>query len=145
MSISRTIKDLELNKFKESTEVANLPGVVVVNPDGSNIGSSSNTTLFAKIDAASAGDNTLVAADATKKIRVLSLFLVNGHTATQTVRFESAAGGTALTGQMILGANGGFVLPYNPNGWFETAANELLNLELAGATTVDGSLSYILV
>lgn len=176
MTLSRTIKDLELNKFVESTAVAGQPGTAVVNPDGTNVGgtitalpaipagtnligkvsaSAETSTIyngttaitpsFAKIDAASVGDNTLVAADATKKIRVLSLFLINGHTATQTVRFESAAGGTALTGQMILGANGGFILPHNPNGWFETAVNELLNLELAGATTVDGGLSYILV
>ena len=104
-----------------------------------------NDIKYAVIDHATSGDKTLVSADATLKIRVLSLTLVNGHTATQTVRFESAAGGTALTGQMILGANGVLSLPYNPGGWFETAANELLNMELSGSTTVDGCLSYILV
>ena len=98
---------------------------------------------YAKVDAASAGDNTLVDAVTGKKIRVLSLFLVNGHTSTQTVRFESGASGTALTGQAILAANGVFVLPFNPHGWFETAVAALLNLELAGATTVDGCLTYI--
>lgn len=98
---------------------------------------------FAVIDAASAGDNTLVSAVTGKKIRVTSLYLVNGHTATQTIRFESGAGGTALSGQMIFAANGGVVLPYNPAGWFETAASTLLNLELAGATTVDGGLTYV--
>lgn len=97
----------------------------------------------AVIDAASAGDNTLVAAVTGKKIRVLSLFIVNGHTATQTVRFESGASGTALTGQMIFGANGGMTLGENEHGWFETAAGALLNLELAGATTVDGALTYV--
>lgn len=98
---------------------------------------------YAPIDAATSGDNTIVAAVASKKIRVLSAFLVNGHTAAQTVRFESGASGTALTGQMVLPANGGFVLPHNPHGWFETTAGALLNLELAGATTVDGAISYI--
>lgn len=101
------------------------------------------TPKFAVIDAATSGDNTLVAAVSSKKIRVLSLFIVNGHTSTQTVRFESGASGTALTGQMILAANGGFVLPFNPVGWFETATTTLLNLELSGATTVDGSLCYV--
>ena len=94
------------------------------------------------IDAASAGDNEVVAAVTGKKIRVHSLYLVNGHTATQTVRFESGAGGTALSGQMILGANGGLVLNDNEKGWFETAAGAALNLELAGGTTVDGGLTY---
>jgi hypothetical protein len=48
-----------------------------------------------------------------------------------------------LTGQMNCAANGGFVLGFNEGGWFETAAGSLLNLELSGAVSVDGSLSYI--
>lgn len=100
-----------------------------------------NTPLFAVIDAATSGDNTLIAAVASKKIRVLSLFLVSAGTV--NVRFESGASGTALTGQMNLVANTGFVLPFNPCGWFETAANTLLNLELSGAVSVDGCIQYI--
>lgn len=99
------------------------------------------TVKYAVIDAASSGDNTLVAAVTSKKIRVLSLFLVAAGTV--NVRFESGAGGTALSGQMNLVANTGFALNYNPKGWFETASNTLLNLELSGAVSVDGSLSYI--
>lgn len=106
-------------------------------------GTTAIAPAFAVIDAASSGDNTLVSADATKKIRVLSLFLVSAGTV--NVRFEGGAGGTALTGQMNLVANSGFVLPFNPVGWFETAANTLLNLELSGAISVDGSLTYVLV
>jgi hypothetical protein len=107
-------------------------------------GTTARTPAFAAIDAATSGDNTLVAAQgAGNKIRVTSLFLVAAGAV--TARFESGAGGTALTGQMNLAANGGFVLPHNPNGWFETAANALLNLELSGAVSVDGSLSYIVV
>lgn len=98
--------------------------------------------LYAVIDNATSGDNTLVSAVAGKRIRVLSLFLVSAGTV--TVRFESAASGTALTGQMTLVANTGFALPYNPGGWFETIAGDLLNLELSGAVSVDGSLSYSL-
>jgi hypothetical protein len=99
------------------------------------------TPKFAVIDNASSGDNTLVAAVASKKVRVLSLFLVSAGAV--NVRFESGASGTALTGQMNLAANGGFVLPFNPVGWFQTGTNTLLNLELSGATSVDGSLTYI--
>lgn len=99
------------------------------------------TVKFAAIDAATSGDNTLVSAVTSKKIRVLSVFLVSAGTV--NVRFESGAGGTALTGQMNLIANTGFVLPYNPAGWFETASNTLLNLELSAAVSVDGSLTYI--
>ena len=99
------------------------------------------TVKYAVIDAATSGNNTLVAAVTSKKIRVLSLFLVAAGTV--TARFESGADGTAKTGQMNLVANTGFVLPYNPSGWFETASNTLLNLELSAAISVDGSLSYV--
>lgn len=104
-------------------------------------GTTALTPKFAVIDVASSGDNTILAAVASKKIRVLSLYLV--ASAAVTVRFESGAGGTALSGQLQLTANGGFVLPYNPLGWFETASNTLLNLELSGATSVDGGFVYI--
>lgn len=95
----------------------------------------------AVIDAATSGDNTLVAAVTGKKIRVLSCILVMTGTAI-TIRFESGASGTALTGQMQPTQGGGFVLPFNPVGWFETAASTLLNLELGGAQSADGVLVY---
>ena len=95
---------------------------------------------YAKIDAATSGDNTLVAAVSNKRIVVVSLFLLSAGTV--TTRFESGASGTALTGQMNLIANTGYVLPYNEYGWFATAKDELLNLELSGTISVDGALSY---
>jgi len=99
------------------------------------------TPKFAIIDAATSGDNTLVAAVAGAKIRVLAYVLV--ASAAVTVRFEDGAGGTALSGQMQLAANGGAVAPFSPVGWFETTANTLLNLELSGAISVDGHLIYV--
>lgn len=97
-------------------------------------------TKYAVIDAATLGDNTIVAAVTGKKIRVLAFFLVASGAV--TVRFESGAGGTALTGQMVLAANGALALPFNPEGWFETAAAALLNLELSAATSVDGAVVF---
>lgn len=99
------------------------------------------TPKYVIIDAASNGDNTILAAVTSKKIRVLACMLVAAGTV--NVRFESGAGGTALTGQMNLVVNTGFVLPYNPVGWFETASNTLLNLELSAAVSVDGCITYI--
>ncbi len=112
-------------------------GRVVISP-GSGV-----TPAFAAISGASSGDNTIVAANATKKIRVFALAIVAAGAV--NVRFESAAGGTALTGVMSFAANGGYVLPYNEAGWFETAVNELLNMELGGAVQVSGHLTYGLV
>jgi hypothetical protein len=94
------------------------------------------------IDVAVGADNTIVAAVTARKIRVVSLFVVASGGA-NTLRFESGAGGAALTGQMSLPANGVLVLPDNPAGWFETAAAALLNLELSAATSVDGALTYV--
>lgn len=99
------------------------------------------TPKFAVIDHATSGDNTIVAAVTAKKIRVIGGLLV--ASAAVTARFESGAGGTALTGQMQLAANGGFIIPYMPTGNFETASGSLLNLELSGAISVDGWITYV--
>lgn len=107
-------------------------------------GLTERTPVFASVDVASSGDNTLVSAQgASNKIRVHQVFLMAA--AAVTARFESGAGGSALTGQMQIAANGGFVLPFSPLGWFETAANTLLNLELSGAVSVDGVIAYSVV
>jgi len=97
---------------------------------------------YAKIDAASSGNNELVAAVAGKRIRVISMwFLVS---AAVTTRVESDTDGTALTGQMQFGDQGeGFVLNENQSGHFQTEKGEKLNLELSGAVSVDGSLTYV--
>ena len=116
---------------------------VVASIDSASMQSGNDQVIpkFAIIDAATSGDNTLQAAVADKKLRVLAVVLVAAGAV--NARFESGASGTALTGQMNLTTNSGFVLPYNPVGWFEAAANTLLNLELSGAVSVDGCLTYI--
>jgi hypothetical protein len=98
--------------------------------------------LKAVVAASTGGDNTLVAAVSGKKIRVLALVLVASGGA-NTVRLESAASGTALTGQMDLVSDGQLILPYNPAGWCETVAGQLLNLELSAGTSVAGVLTYV--
>lgn len=121
----------------------NLLGRISASAETSTVynGTTALTPKFAKIDVASSGDNTLVAAVTDKKIRVLQVMLMAAGTV--TVRFESGASGTALSGQMELTAQTGFVLPYSPVGWFETASNTLLNLELSAAVSVDGLLVYV--
>jgi hypothetical protein len=99
---------------------------------------------YAVIDDALSPDNTIIAAVAGKKIRVLGFFLVAAGAV--NARFESDTGGTALTGVMTLAAAGdGVSSGFSPAGWFETVAGELLNLELSGAVSVDGALTYVLV
>lgn len=105
-------------------------------------GASALTPKFAVIDAATSGNNTIVAAVSGKKIRVLSCYFTVADEV--MTRFESGANGTALTGQSEWDGKGrGLVLPRNPDGWFETAAGALLNLELSAAVSVDGALVYV--
>jgi len=105
--------------------------------------SADETTQRAAISAASSGDNTLVAAVSGEKIKVLGVVLV--AVGNVVARFESGAGGTALSGQMSLIAGTPLVLPVMPAGyhWMETAAGALLNLELSDAVQVSGVLVYV--
>ena len=64
------------------------------------------------------------------------------------VYFTSAASGTVIfggsTNKINLAANGGFVLPFNPVGWFENSStNQALVMNLSGAVAVSGGLVYV--
>lgn len=104
-------------------------------------GTTALTPKFAAIAASSSGNNTLVAAVTSKKIRVLSVSFVAN--AAVNAKFQSGASGTDLTGLFYCLQGGGAVLPYNPLGWFETGSNTLLNLNLSGAVAVGGCLVYV--
>lgn len=94
----------------------------------------------AVITSAGAGDVAAVAAVAGKGIRVLDFYI--RQSAAGTVRFESTAGGTALTGVMVTTTADLVVAPgFNPFGHFETVAGEALSIE-AGTAAVMGWLVY---
>lgn len=100
--------------------------------------------LYAAISASSSGDNTLVAADPAKKIKVQSYVLVAGGTV--NVTFKS--GSTAISGAIPLVANSGAVCPpVKPShgSYFQNInVNENLILNLSGSVQVSGHLSYYL-
>jgi hypothetical protein len=102
------------------------------------------TILFASIDVAASGDNTIVAASPGNKCKVLSYSLVcDGTVAT---RWKSGAG-TNLSGAMSFVANTGIAPPsFAPaeGHLFETAVNTALVLNLSAAIGVRGHMSYIL-
>lgn len=91
---------------------------------------------FASIPASSANES-IVAAVATKKIRVLALFMLCGATATD-ITLQS--NNTAISPLFANAANGGAVLPFNSFGWFETTAGQALK-----ASTGAGSATGLLV
>ena len=100
----------------------------------------------AAVSGATSGDNTLVAAVAGKKIKVLGLVLVAATTV--NIRLESGAGTTALTGVMTVTTadNPVLILPMSTPGnhWVETTAGELLNMELSDTVQVSGCVVYYL-
>lgn len=92
----------------------------------------------AAISAATGADRALVAAVATKKIRVLSISFTNASAFTAT--FKSAA--AALITSMPFAANGGLSQNYVPGFFVETVAGEALNVNVSAGTLV-GTLSYV--
>lgn len=99
------------------------------------------TPKFAKISTSSSGASEVVALVSSKKLRVISLALVAN--AAVNAKFQSHTTPTDLTGLFYLAANGGFVLPYNPVGWFESLSGQALDINLSGAVAVGGMLTYI--
>ena len=96
---------------------------------------------FAVINAATSGNNTIVAAVTGKKIRVLSYVLISAGAVNAT--FQTGAGGTALTGALPLAAQAGASSGFSPVGHFETVAAALLNLSLSAAIQVSGHVTYV--
>ena len=87
------------------------------------------------------GAELVPAQGAGQKIRVTSMSVV----ATTAVSFSLASAATAICSAKPLGANGGLVLPHNPLGWYETAANEALNIVLGAAVVVAVDITYVVV
>lgn len=102
---------------------------------------------FQPIAAATSGDNTLLAAVAGYKIRIMQMMLVAG--AAGNIYFQSAAAGDVIfggdTNKIVLAQSTGFVLPFSPLGWFETDASELLNMNASSTGPFSGGFVYTLV
>lgn len=106
---------------------------------------SGKTILRAVIDiaAATVGDNQIVAADATKKIKVVEAYIQVG--AATVLKWRS--GTTVLVGAQTLVANQGVFMngvPLIDCHHFETAANQALNLNSTVAVVIGGYVNYYL-
>ena len=98
-----------------------------------------NNVVRVLVNPATSGSNTIVAAaGAGIKIRVVSVVVMAA--AANTISFLSAS--TDITCDFAIAANGGFVLDHNPSGWFQTAANEALNVDLSASTAVGIMINY---
>jgi hypothetical protein len=92
--------------------------------------------------AASQTDTSVVAAVASKKIRVLSLAHQCGGTAT-TATYESDEGSDVRLHKVPAGINGGQTLAFNPAGHFETAAGSALLVTTGAGSDTEITLTYV--
>lgn len=94
--------------------------------------------------AASQTDSSIIAAVTSKKIRVISLVALTGGTATtSTFNSKGSGAGVAITPPFSFGSNGGFVLPFNPAGWFETASGQALTVTTGAGSTTGYQITYV--
>lgn len=110
----------------------------------SSTGNAVYTVKFAAIAAASSGQNVVVSTVTSKKIRVLGLM---GIASAATNIYFTSGGSTVIfggsTNTINLAANGGFVLPPNHVGWFETGFGGSLEVNLSAANKFSGGVVYI--
>jgi hypothetical protein len=96
--------------------------------------------------AASSGNNTLVAADATNRIKVKGFSLTTLSTTAMTCIFQDGAGGTELWRVVLQAATststGANLAVAAPDWLFATTTNTLLNLNLSSANAVQWAVSY---
>lgn len=98
---------------------------------------------FANV-AASTTDSSIVAAVASKKIRVLSAIMQCGATATNiTFNSKPAGAGTAISMLFANAANGGEVLSFTPIGWFETTSGQGLTVTTGAGSTTGVQVVYV--
>lgn len=98
------------------------------------------TVSYTFLDTSSSGDNQLVAAAGSGvKIRVLAAVISAGGSV--NVRFKSAT--NSISNLFTMAVNNVVSLPYNPQGWFQTNANEALQINLNGATATGVTVVYI--
>jgi hypothetical protein len=97
---------------------------------------------YAIIQEANSGDNEIVAAEPGFYFKVLAYNFMSAA----AVNSKFRSGTTDITGLSYMDAAGkGKVAPFNPVGWFKTAVNQALNLNLSGNVAVGGELVYVKV
>ena len=94
--------------------------------------------------AASSTDSAIIAAVPFKVLRVVSLVMITGATATNiTFNTKGSGAGTAITSAFANGINGGAVLNYNPEGWFSTTAGHGLTATTGAGSSTGVNITYI--
>jgi hypothetical protein len=149
---TNNIGDVDVLSLPATPAGTNLIGKTSSGLDVSNLYDGSNVLVpkFAKLSSATSGNQTLVAAVVGKKIRIVALHILAGAS-TNNIYIND--GTDDLYGDAtrkipldVTGAAGagGFALPFNPVGWFETGAtNRPINVNLGSANSVLAIATYV--
>lgn len=106
-------------------------------------GVTSVSPVFAQATTSLSGNTEIVASTSGKKIRVLNAALFgNGGV---NAKWQSST--TDITPLAYVGSNYGYVLPFSPVGWFETASGAGLRLNLSSSAggNVGVHIAYVLI
>lgn len=117
------------------------PSFPASSPDSSRVynGTTALFPQFAVINANSSG--TVISGTPGLMIRVLAMDLVSSTAI--TIQWQTSTGPTLISGPQAFAANGGIVRPFNQAGWFQTFPGDDLLINLSGATTVGGNITYV--
>lgn len=113
-------------------------------------GTTQLTPKFARLSTASSGDQALISAVVDKKLRVIAMQIVC-TASTNAIYINDGTDNLYADGTNKLqlddtGATGpgGYTLPYNPLGWFETGAiNRPININLGSTNGVVAIATYV--
>ncbi|MGH7243622.1 MAG: hypothetical protein ACREJD_09420 [Phycisphaerales bacterium] len=94
--------------------------------------------------AASTTDGAVIAAVATKVLRVVAAMIMNGGSGT-TITFNSkgAGAGVAISQAFTLAANQFVIIPKLEDGWFSSVAGEGITATTSAGATVNITLVYV--
>lgn len=145
------IGDVDVASLPATPAGTNLIGKVVAAPDIDAVysGTTAKTIGFGKLSTASTGNQALVAADASYKIRIHSLQVI-ATASTNAIYINDGTldfygDSTRKIPLDVTGATGagGLTLPFNPQGWFETGAvNRAININLGSANGIVAVCQY---
>lgn len=96
------------------------------------------TARTAVLSAAASGDNTLIAANTTRAIKIWQIIGTNAA----AVNVIFLAGATALSGTMVFGGAGSINLIYNGMPYFTVPPNNAFIVNLSGAIALGGLVYY---
>ena len=104
---------------------------------------STSDVISTTVSVSSSGDNTAIAAVTSRRIRVLAVSI----SAASAVNAKFTSSTTSDLTKLFYLTSGDLnvVLPYNPFGWFQTVAGELLGLNLSSGVSVALQITYVLI